>query len=502
MNNRLIDSYLDGLISGEFDRMPVEQRVRYRAEILEHIDVLISKVENVYRLNRRHRDFFAKTAVLIAGNDSGLASRLYELDEKENRLSSGMRLRQLMFRSRCGHLAESLELVEDLYSKDSSIKDAYAKIADEHYGLKREFSKLDEFLEMDRTAGRSGDWGKYYIARDSILNGRTTDGIKFLRNTETRGLLTKLGQFLMNIWLLPQAAQALEAESRPSPDTSLYRAHVDWMLAKIESLIAGFPKTDSELIRSQWEDIVLNPNPSRRHFRVFNSEIAAPSFFDAAHLFHEVALFQPYRFLSENPNPVIVDGGSNCGFSISYFKYLYPDSRIAAVEPDPRNITMLKENAARNDWTDTNLIKAAISAKRSDSLQLIAQEGHSMNSSVLEGFSTSSNELEKYVTKSITAADLIDGPIDFLKLDIEGAEAEVMESLVGEMKWIKSGFIEYHYRQGRLGSRNKLEKILDALNRGNKRYALLSPIDRIPKLYDEEKFEPGKRWSLGIRFAS
>src|SRR6516164_4426665 len=42
---------------------------------------------------------------------------------------------------------------------------------------------------------------------------------------------------------------------------------------------------------------------------------------------------QIYHFESSSTNPLIIDGGSNIGMSILYFKRLYPNARIVGFEP-------------------------------------------------------------------------------------------------------------------------------------------------------------------------
>src|SRR5437762_3374640 len=42
-----------------------------------------------------------------------------------------------------------------------------------------------------------------------------------------------------------------------------------------------------------------------------------------------------YHFDAQTSDPLIIDGGSNIGVSILYFKKTYPRARIVGFEPDP-----------------------------------------------------------------------------------------------------------------------------------------------------------------------
>jgi hypothetical protein len=42
----------------------------------------------------------------------------------------------------------------------------------------------------------------------------------------------------------------------------------------------------------------------------------------------------------------------------------------------------------------------------------------------------------------------VDGPVEFLKIDIEGAEERVLDELIesGKIEFVRQGIIEYHHR--------------------------------------------------------
>ena len=66
-------------------------------------------------------------------------------------------------------------------------------------------------------------------------------------------------------------------------------------------------------------------------------------------------IHQIYHFESARKDPFIIDGGSNIGVSILYFKQLYPAARIIGFEPDPAVFKMLEENLAVNGIENVNV---------------------------------------------------------------------------------------------------------------------------------------------------
>ena len=130
--------------------------------------------------------------------------------------------------------------------------------------------------------------------------------------------------------------------------------------------------------------------------------------------FQEVFLDRIYKFTSSLNAPVVLDCGSNYGVSVIYFKSIYPDSRITAVEADPEIFKILKWNIQQRKYRGVTLVNKAISSE--DAPIKFYQEG-------ADGGRTVPNENCHSVVDvfPVHLDDLIDGPVDFLKMDIEGA---------------------------------------------------------------------------------
>lgn len=84
---------------------------------------------------------------------------------------------------------------------------------------------------------------------------------------------------------------------------------------------------------------------------------------DLLYLFDDIFVRQPYYFVTEKPDPLIVDCGSNIGTSILYFKKLYPEARIIAFEPFEEAFEKLRENVESNKLKNVRLHNVALSSK-------------------------------------------------------------------------------------------------------------------------------------------
>ena len=73
----------------------------------------------------------------------------------------------------------------------------------------------------------------------------------------------------------------------------------------------------------------------------------------------------------------------------------------------------------------------------------------------------------KKIVKCVRLKDLLNEEIDFLKIDIEGAEFAVLKDCSDNLKNIKNLFVEYH---GKYDEMFKLNEILEILLQNNFKY--------------------------------
>ena len=126
---------------------------------------------------------------------------------------------------------------------------------------------------------------------------------------------------------------------------------------------------------------------------------------------------------------VVFDIGANFGEVALHFAKKYPDAKIIAVEPSKNNLKILYDNLAHQKFVVTNIEVVEKAIMDLHGVLKISEEYGSENSlvsnpknNVLDFNKASFSEIE-----AIPLADLIkklsaDEIIDFIKIDIEGAE--------------------------------------------------------------------------------
>ena len=161
--------------------------------------------------------------------------------------------------------------------------------------------------------------------------------------------------------------------------------------------------------------------------RILDFEVAAFNLSTLMFLFEQIFRDHEYLFRSERADPLIVDCGSNIGMSILFFKALYPEARIIGFEPDEQAYALLKRNIASNGLSGVQVHRAAVGMEDSTVDFFVDPEwSGSLNSS------TNRNLMPKkrMVVQQVRLSTFIDGRVDLLKLDVEGAEGAVLQDLV------------------------------------------------------------------------
>lgn len=141
-------------------------------------------------------------------------------------------------------------------------------------------------------------------------------------------------------------------------------------------------------------------------------------------------IVQTYRDICRQGTPLIIDLGANIGLSPLYFSMVWPEAKIVGLEPDAGNFALFCENAAGRDMIDP--IHAG-AASRTTQLHIVDP------SAGKNAFRTNPDGDGTVTVPGMTVGALIEryreqGCIPFaIKIDIEGAEAELFSS---DLEWI------------------------------------------------------------------
>jgi FkbM family methyltransferase len=203
--------------------------------------------------------------------------------------------------------------------------------------------------------------------------------------------------------------------------------------------------------------------------RILDIDVGFFDYYWLVEMYEEIFLRKQYYFESKNPTPMIVDVGSNIGLAILFFKRLFPGAQVLAFEPDPETFEVLARNVSENRLDGVRLLNEAV-YDGSESVFLYGDRGtpgspqRSLRSERMAGVrrEVPATRLSQHVTR----------PVDFLKIDIEGAERVVIDDLErsGKLRLVKTMAIEYHHHLD--ADEDSLSGLLAALERNSFGYQL------------------------------
>jgi FkbM family methyltransferase len=159
----------------------------------------------------------------------------------------------------------------------------------------------------------------------------------------------------------------------------------------------------------------------------------ALSFLDS---YSEIWERQVYRFQSRSPRPYIIDGGANVGLAVSFFKEVWPESEIVAFEPDEKLFACLERNVSNNALPGVTLVRRALWSSET------TLEFHSEGSDA--GRIARETDFGTSRVPTARLRDYLVRPVDFLKLDVEGSETEILADCAGSLGAVQSLFVESH----------------------------------------------------------
>ena len=187
-----------------------------------------------------------------------------------------------------------------------------------------------------------------------------------------------------------------------------------------------------------------------------------------AFTYREVFLKRIYDFMPLGPNPYIIDCGANIGLSVIFFRGICPDAKIVAFEPERRIFGFLRANLEMNGIQGVELVQKAL-WKEETSLTFI-NEGSDANR--IQQVFKDEGRSETYTVDTVTLSSFVDREVDFLKIDIEGAEVEVMREVEPKLHFVRRIFIEYHSSRS---GRQELSSIIAILERNGFHYYIDAP---------------------------
>ncbi len=218
--------------------------------------------------------------------------------------------------------------------------------------------------------------------------------------------------------------------------------------------------------------------------RLFDFKVNFFSYPTFTFLLEEIFVSRDYCFKTDKDAPVILDCGSNIGMAILYYKSRHPRARVIGFEPDKPTFGKLRANVEDNQLSDVQVHNKALSDK--DGTLTFYFDPDDPGMLLMSTREDRIGERGKAEVEATRLSHYIDGPVDFMKLDVEGAEDDVMKDLVetGKLTLIDQMVIEYHHHL-EMGI-DKLSSMLGLLEQNGYGYQLGAPC---PVIFPTRRFQ-------------
>ncbi len=189
----------------------------------------------------------------------------------------------------------------------------------------------------------------------------------------------------------------------------------------------------------EYQRLIQTPRFQELEIEFLGTPIRVPDSASLRFLNHELFGLEIYKFKNEKDTPLIIDCGANIGLSVIYFKRLFPKAKVIAFEPDKKIFDYLKFNINSFGFKDVELINKGL--WKEETVLKFFSEGADGGRIANESMHENIIEIETVKLSSYLNNET---HIDFLKLDIEGAETQVLLECEAYLSQVKNIFIEYH----------------------------------------------------------
>lgn len=204
---------------------------------------------------------------------------------------------------------------------------------------------------------------------------------------------------------------------------------------------------------------------TRTHSDLLGPDLVIADSASFVSMYKELFEKEIYRFKSKTEQPCIIDCGANIGLSVLYFKRLYPKAKIVAFEADPEIYSICQENLLRMNLQGVEMIPKAV--WHEESVLNFYSEGAD------GGRLAQATDRGRFVeVTTVRLGKWLEQKVDFLKLDIEGAEFEVLNDVKNQLANVERIFVEYH---SFVGQRQRLDELLKILIDSGFRLHINSP---------------------------
>jgi FkbM family methyltransferase len=123
----------------------------------------------------------------------------------------------------------------------------------------------------------------------------------------------------------------------------------------------------------------------------------------------------------------VLDIGANIGFfTLLYARQVGPNGRVFAFEPGPQSFALLTKNVAINQYKNVSAVNKAVAQQKGMTHFFLCRTGESDN----RLFDTPQEERDVVDIETVALDEFLnDTKVDFIKMDIQGAEYVALEGM-------------------------------------------------------------------------
>lgn len=157
-------------------------------------------------------------------------------------------------------------------------------------------------------------------------------------------------------------------------------------------------------------------------------------------LYKSIFIDREYYLPVIKKDPMILDLGGNYGLSCIYFMSQFPNANIITYEADPAIYQVLKQNIKEHGWSNSIEMHNKAAWIENDVLEFAVNE---LGGGTIAGNNTV--DRDSCLIESVDIKELIEfSNIDILKIDIEGAENDLILHILTVITKVRYLIFEYH----------------------------------------------------------
>lgn len=201
----------------------------------------------------------------------------------------------------------------------------------------------------------------------------------------------------------------------------------------------AFPTPQEAAWRQLLDYAERAPSAAVHTAQVLDLNMTFPDANAFASQWHDVMVKESMAIRLDTPSPRIIDCGAHVGLVSLWLKRQWPAARVTAFEADPIITAMLRENLKRNAAADVEVVEAAVWKENGT----VTFRSPGSDAGAIDAVAADTVGPQQQV-RAVRLRDWLCEPIDLLKIDIEGAELDVLDDSADQLTVVRNIHLEVH----------------------------------------------------------